>query len=60
MIWKILVLIPKDDADNQGIGLLEVLLKVMEAIIDTCIKKAAMFHDVPHIFHAGGEQGQTS
>ena len=50
MGWTILVLIPKGNADTQGIGILWVLCKVMEAIIDTCIKRAKTLHDVLHGF----------
>ena len=34
--WNILVLIPGGNADTQVVGLLEVLWKVVEAVIDTC------------------------
>ena len=44
MGWKILILVPKGNADTQGIGLLDALYKVTKAIIDTCIKKAVTFH----------------
>ena len=47
MVWTILILIPKGNTDNQGIGILEVLWKVMEDIIDTRIKKAVESHDAP-------------
>ena len=33
--WTILVLLPKVQTDTSGIGLLEVLWKVVEAIIHT-------------------------
>ena len=48
LIWNILFLIPKGSADTHGIGLLEVLCKIAEDIIDTHIKTVAMFHDVLH------------
>ena len=44
------ILIPKDNTYNQGIGLLEVLWKVVDAIIDKHINKAVTFHDVLHGF----------
>ena len=50
---KILILIPKGNEDTQGIGLLEVLWKVIEDIIDTLIKKEVMFHEALHRFCAG-------
>ena len=37
--WTVLVLIPKNNPDTWGIGLLEVVWKVVEAVIDTRIKK---------------------
>ena len=51
--WKVLVLIPKVNTDNRGIGLAEVVWKVVEAVIDTCIKTVVKFHDVLHGFRAG-------
>ena len=36
--WTVLVLIPKGTADTRYIGLLEILLKVVEALIDTCLR----------------------
>ena len=45
-----LVLLPKSNADTQGIGLLEVLWKAVEAIINTHIKTEVMFHEVLHRF----------
>ena len=50
--WTILVLIPKFSAYTQGVGLLEVLWKVVEAVVDTCIKRVVMFHDILHVFCA--------
>ena len=35
--WKILVLTPKGTTNTQGIGLLETLWKMVEALIDTCL-----------------------
>ena len=50
--WNILLLIPKGNTYTCGIGLLEFLWKVVEAIIDTWIKTAVTFHDVLHGFCA--------
>ena len=55
--WKILRLIPKGNLDNQGIGLPEVLWKVMGVIIDTHIKKSMAFHDALHGFLSGRGTG---
>ena len=36
--WTVLVLIPKGTTKTRGIGLLETLWKVVEALIDTCLR----------------------
>ena len=38
LVWTILILFSKGNAYTQEIGLLEILWKLMEAIIDTRIK----------------------
>ena len=50
--WTILVFIPKVRRVTQGIGLLEVIWKLVEAAIDTIIKVAVEFHDVLNGFWA--------
>ena len=50
--WTILVLLPKFNVDTRGIGILEVLWKIVGAINDTQIKTAVSFHDVLNIFCA--------
>ena len=52
-----LVLIPKGKADTLGIRILEVVWKVVEAVIDTHIKSVVQFHNVLHRFHAGRGTG---
>ena len=42
---------------SWGIGLLEVILKVVEAIIDTQINMVVMFHSVLHLFCASRGMG---
>ena len=49
--------IPNGNAYTQGIGILEVLCKVMETIIDTRTKKAVTFHDILRGFFAGRGMG---
>ena len=51
--WTILVLILKGNMDTRGICLLESMWKVVEAIIDTCLRSSVHLHDVLHGFHAG-------
>ena len=57
MIWNILVLIPKGRANTWVIWMLEVLWKVVEAIIDTRIKMVVKFHDISNQFHSNRGTG---
>ena len=50
MGWTVLLLIPKVNTGTWGIGLLETLWKVVEALIDTCIRARLHLHDVFHVF----------
>ena len=50
--WTILFLITKGNAENRWIGIIEVMWKVVEAIIDTRIKTVVTFHNVLHGFSA--------
>ena len=52
-----LVLISKGNADTWGIGMLYIVWKVAEAVIDTCIKSLVQFYDVVHRFCAGIDTG---
>ena len=54
-----LVLIQKFNTDTQGIGLMEVVWKVVEVVIDTHIKTVVQFHDVLHGFSAGMGTGNS-
>ena len=57
LVWTVLVLILKVNVHNWGIGLLEVVWKLLEAVIDTKIKPVVQFHDVFHRFSAGRGAG---
>ena len=48
-----MVLIPKGITNTRGIGLLETLWKVVEALIDTRLRASLQFHYVLHGFRAG-------
>ena len=50
LICTILVLLPKANVDIRGIGMIEALCKVLEAIIDTRIKTVVVLHDALHVF----------
>ena len=47
------MLIPKGNLDTRGIGLVEVVWKVVEAMLDTHIKSVVQSHDVSHGYCAG-------
>ena len=53
MCWMILILIPQGKTNNSRISLLDTLYKVVESIIDTCLKVCINFHDVLHRFRVG-------
>ena len=59
MGWKVLVLIPKGNTDTRGIGLLEFLWKVVEAIIDTHLRASVRLHDILHGFRIGKGTGKV-
>ena len=50
LVWSVLVLIPKGNADTWDIRLLELVWKVVEAVIESWIKSVVHFHNVLHGF----------
>ena len=55
--WMVLVLIPKGNTYTQGIGLLETLWNVVEALIDSHLRTSLYMHNVLHEFSSGRETG---
>ena len=55
--WTVLVVIPKGTTNTRGIGLLETLWKVVEALVYTCLHTILQFHEVLHGFKAGRGTG---
>ena len=55
--WTIMVLISKVNADTWGIGLIEVVWKVVGEVIDNQIKSVVQFYNVLHGFYAGRGTG---
>ena len=51
--WTVLVLILKVITYTWQIGILEVVWKVVETVIDTHIKAVVQFHDALHGFYTG-------
>ena len=50
--WTVLVIITKCIIDTWGIGLLETLWKVVEALIETRLRVSLQVHDYLHGFQA--------
>jgi len=51
-LYCVQVMIPKPDGGSRGIGLLEIVLKVLECIINSCVSAKVKFHDCLHGFRA--------
>jgi hypothetical protein len=60
MTWSILVLIPKASGGNRGIGLLEIMWKVISSIINTRLQESIPFHETLHGFRKGHGTGAAS
>ena len=53
-------MITKGNTDTQGIGLLEMIWKVVEAIINTRLQTSIQFHNILHGLHAGRVMGMAT
>ena len=58
--WQAVVLIPKGKKDYQRIGLVEVVWKVVAAIINHRFTFSITYHDVLHGFRAGRGTGTAA
>ena len=58
--WQVVVLIPKGKEDYQGIGLAEVMWKVVAAILNCLLTASITFHNFLHGFRAGRGIGTTT
>ena len=52
--WQAVVLIPKGKGDYRGIGLVEVMWKVVAVILNHRLTSSITFHDVLYGFQAPG------
>jgi hypothetical protein len=52
LTYAVVVLLPKSDGGHRGIGLLEVIWKVLMSVIDVRMKTTITFHDALHGFRA--------
>ena len=55
-----MVLIPKGKGDYRGIGLVEVMWKVVAVILNRRLTSSITFHDVLHEFQAGRGTGTAT
>ena len=55
--WTVLVLIPKRTTNTRGIGLLDTLWKLVEVLIDTCLRARLQMHNILHRIRAGRGMG---
>ena len=58
--WHTVVLIPKGRKEYRGIGLVEVMWKVVAAILHRRLTTAISYHDFLHGFRAGRGTGTTT
>ena len=58
--WQAVVLIPKGKKDYWGIGLVEVMWKVVEAILNRRFTASITYHDALHGFRAGRGTGTAT
>ena len=58
--WQAVVLIPKGKNDYRGIGLVEVMWKVVAVIINRRFTSSITYHDVLHGFRAGRGTGTAT
>ena len=58
--WQAVFLIPKGEKDCQGIGLVEVMWKVVAAILNRRFTSSITYHNALHGFRAGRGTGTAT
>ena len=58
--WQAVVLIPKGEKDYWGIGLVELMWKVVALILNRCFTASITYHDFLHGFRAGRRTGTST
>ena len=58
--WQTVVLIPKGRKEYRGIGLVEVMWKVVASILHCRLTTAITYHDFLHGFQAGHGTGTAT
>ena len=59
-MWKAVILLPKGGKYYQGIGLVEVMWKVVAEILNRRLTASITFHDFLHGFRAGCGTGTAN
>ena len=59
-MWQAVVLIPKGNKDYRGIGLVEVMCKLVAAILNRRLTASITFHNFLNGFRAGRGTGTTT
>ena len=49
-VWKMAVLLPKENIEFQGIGIVEVIWKSVLGVVNRWIGETVNFHDALHSF----------
>ena len=58
--WQAVVIIPKGRHEYRGIGLVEVIWKVVAAILHSWLTASITYHDFLHGFRAGRGTGTST
>ena len=58
--WQSVVLIPKGGGNHCGIGLLEVVCKMVAVVLDRRFAASITYHDSLHGLQAGSGMGNTT
>ena len=58
--WQAVVLIPKGKKDYRGIGLVEVMWKLVAAILNRRFTSSITYHDALHGFRTGRSTGTAT
>ena len=58
--WQVVVLIPNGGKDYRGIGLVEVMWKVVAVILNRRFTSSITYHDALHSFRAGHGTGTAT
>ena len=59
-MWQAVVMIPKGRQEYQGIGIVEVMWKVVAAILNFRLTASINYHDFLHVFRAGRGTGTAT